>query len=466
MSINNQSKVEESSKKLLAKRADKFLMTIRKNGWTQLKLYENGKTSELIKERGTLLNTFRRNVSRMRKGIGLFNDPLLLSFILEDTGYPAHALFLDETTTPSNMPPVFGHDAINALESIIYRAVQDAQKPFTRIAKIEKRLTAANNIFGIVSMFMTDNYYSLALFFLFFQFSKINPSVYRHSDDRQLLIINNLVDYLSENNNNFLVDNNFGKLLSLSYLIFEITRISNSFIKYNMKKENNTLSLKSRYEGFIFPKNYSRSELAKVIQSINTCLEKIIINSISIKTITFGSHSQVLSSAHQLLGYLLSVNYNISDFQNKLSKQSMMKSMLFSSKYSSNVLVHKPRFICKIDDTFIYLINNINTLLTNILNENSNNVQKNVKDKKDDGNDIYDENKKASSKSILKYEDMPDDVIGIFDEDEAIISPISHGEKKDVFKKSSPSKRIHPVENATPVSKKHQRPVKSKPKPI
>jgi hypothetical protein len=266
----NSPSLEKVIEESMVKRVDEFLKTIRSQKKTLKKLYETGKTGTLLKERGTELSTFQRAVSRMRKGIGLFNDPILLTAILDDTGYPAHALFSDDNEPKINMNLIIGPGTTDSLENIIYRAVQEAQNPETRIAKIEKRLIAANEVYSNVNLFCHAKNFTLSLNNLFLKHSKIKPEIYKHREDKQLAQVDKLIKYIYKNMHNIQEKNNdFGKLLSLAYVLFEIIRICKAFIFYSEKKKRKTLPLKSNYEGFVFHSDYSKKNIENYIKEIN-----------------------------------------------------------------------------------------------------------------------------------------------------------------------------------------------------
>jgi len=388
---------EESIKNELKKRIDDFLTTIRSQNGTFENIFRRGKTNDLLKERGTNIGAFRKKISRTHEGKGLLTDPVLLTAILEDTGYPVQELFSDEKTPSLNMNLVLGPGTVNSLEKIIYKAVQDAQTPITRIAKIEKRLEAAKIIYKCVSIQIFSKDYSMAIFFLFFNFSKNNKQFYKHLDNKQLEHIDNLLEHIVNNlNNTFEIRNNMGKLLSLCYIIFEITRICKSFIVYGDKKENKTLSSKAKYEGFLFPNNYSKNDLDKNINAINFCLKDLISLAIKNNNIVF-SDCNVIIYSNCLLSKLLNIDIVIPNLSEYYSLENMKKYFLFSPDKMQRKEILRKRYICEIDDDFISFIDNINKCLTLLLKYNNEPIVNDKKNKREsiwsklDGTNLSDE---------------------------------------------------------------------------
>jgi hypothetical protein len=350
----------------------------------------------------------------MREGIGLLTDPILLTAILEDTGYPAQSLFNDNITPAMNMNMVLGPGTVNSLENIIYRAVQDAQSPVTRVAKIEKRLTAAMKIFGIVQMLINSNDFSMAVYFLFANHSKMSPRLYRHFEDKNLSQIDNLIRCIIKNHskNTQEINNNFGKLLSLCYIIFEVTRISSSFIIYSKKRKNGTLSPKSKYRGFDFHNNYSKQNLEKDIKLINEKTEDIVNAVTKNGNIIFNDGNDLISCSNLLLCKLLQKDFDFSYYSDLLSQDKIKDNMLFKSDFSFDKYTKiKPRYACEIDDTFISLVNKIKTSISVLANGNTINNRKTIFAKSIDDNksDEIDDTADEDENDDADYED--DDTI-------------------------------------------------------
>jgi hypothetical protein len=347
--------LENAEKQLLVKRVDEFIKTIHSQKGTFEKLYENGKTGSLLKERRTKLTAFRKTISRMREGIGLFNDPILLAAILEDTGYPAQALFSDVNTPSMNMNLVLGPGTVDSLENIIFRAVQNAQKPITRIAKLEKRLSSAGEVHRLVGWFIFTKNYSLAFFFLFWDHSKVKPQIYKHwgVENNQMEYINNLIIFIFKNLfSSTFESNNFGKLLSLAYIVFEITRTCKSLIVYTNKKKLKTLSHQTKYEGFIFPDNYSCNKLEDSLRTIKKNTEKIINSAIKNGNVIIPDKNETITGLWTILGKLLPDNFKEVFSHDTISQEINLEFVLFSPKGINKQIV-RTRLICKIDNDFI-----------------------------------------------------------------------------------------------------------------
>jgi hypothetical protein len=401
--------LEVTIREKMVNRVNDFLFVLHKKLGTVEEIYVYGKIGLLLKERKTTLGAFRRTISRMREGIGLLNDPVLLTVILEETGYSAQALFCDETTSNVNSKHFFGSDDVTSLEKIIFNAVQEAQKPVTRIAKIEKRLNAAKKISETIQMLILFDDFSMAFFMLFINYSRVNPQLYRHSEgDRQLLHIDRLIGFITNNyfNKTQEIKNIFGKLLSLCYIIFEIRRICKAFISYSIKRESKTLSSKSKYEGFIFPQNYSRKDLEKDINLINDNLETVVDASINTSNIIFCDGNNSILYSNQLLYKLLQKNIDIPDYSKLLSQETIINKVLFTPDFSlTKNFFQKPRYICEIDNDFISIIDKIKVNISALANENITH------------NTSYSENQKKSIFAMSNDDIMSDEIDDTTDND-------------------------------------------------
>jgi len=356
----------------LIMRVNQFKKTIKKSKFTHKKLYESGKTGALLKERKTNLGAFKRTMSRMNAGIGLFHDPVLLSAILEDTNYPVQVLFGDNSIQTVNMDLLLGEKTVDVLERIISQAVLNASKPVVKNANFEKRLIAAGNIFKTASCLLTSNNFIFAFFMLYFNYSHLNSQLYNHFKDEKLSHINKIIPCFF-NYNSDSIKSNFGKLLTFSYIIFEITRIYKTLIRYNDKKDDFLFNNRIKYSGFFFQDAEYRNSLESNLKIINDTLKELTDNAINKSNILFPENNSFIIKANFLLYRMLPETY---------TDYSMIQYFIENNKdmYLLNKLIGtqdiKQKKTCVIDKTFITDIEDIAKTLIEIKNQNETTKEK------------------------------------------------------------------------------------------
>ena len=172
-----------------------------------------------------------------------------------------------------------------------------------------------------------------------------------------VFIVKNLLSSSVEKNNNF------GKLLSLAYIVFEITQICKSLNNYTDRKARNVLSRRTKYKGFVYPANYSRKELENNINMINDTMEKIIDLAIKKNDIDITDSVCPIGTSIKVLYKLLTGNIKMEFLQETISLEDVIKAFLFNSE---NHPVIRPQYAWKIDNDFILAFSKLGELITKL----------------------------------------------------------------------------------------------------
>jgi hypothetical protein len=331
------------------------------------KLYDNGHTNAIVRKQKINFSYFQRLFSRMREGKGLFCNPALLGAVLYDMNYPADMLFCNNRK-PLTAEFVLGPGTAKEIQGIIAKAVNVVEKPLHQLG-IKKRISAAFSVLMMARFFQNNENYENAMIFLFFQYSISNLSLYPHGRIKSIESIDNLAKFhftTLDNSQLKLV----GSVLVLAYLLFEISRISFSLIKYSNICKNKAVEIWPTIIGFKYDNEKYQNEINCKVIEINNIFSEITGKITSKETLpSFDIPKNTIQTSINLLEKLL--DFKISNYNNNVMD---MKELAFNNLINKNrnVIYH---FYTVADNNLLILYDNVINILK-LFNNNivSNNI--------------------------------------------------------------------------------------------
>jgi hypothetical protein len=286
-----------------------------KSRTTFKKLYMSEHTHRVCKNLGITSQYLPKLFERMLDGKGLFCQPVLLGAVLTDMSYPADRLFVSNRS-PLTAEFVLGPGTAQEIQRIISSAIATTEKPIRQLG-IRKRIWAGYTILFSAKNFLQNKNYEGALFVLFFMYSVSNLALYPHGRSQAMKSIDLLAKYLLQpldGEQSKLV----GSVLILSYLIFEISRLSYSFIHCTKNCKNRAYELWPLIIGFKNNDSDFLSETTQMVNKIDSIFFEIVQKITSKETLpSFIIPVNTLKASIDLLEKLLDFKLYTSDKEKK-----------------------------------------------------------------------------------------------------------------------------------------------------